>query len=110
MPSSAAAGEDAGWPEPLLESRVGRLASMTPRANSPAVWAQVQRSILASITTAIPRRAHRWWMLGLASAAAVAIAWTVLLADSQDPPTIDFADLDRPPAVEYAMLRQGALR
>ena len=52
MPSSAAAGEDAGWPEPLLESRVGRLASMTPRANSPAVWAQVQRSILASITTA----------------------------------------------------------
>lgn len=110
MPSTAPAGEEAGWPESLLESRVGRLASMTQRANSPAVWAQVRRSILASITTVIPRRAHRWWMLGLASAAVVAIACTVLLADTQDPPSIVIADLDRPPAVEYAVLRQGALR
>jgi len=110
MPSSPPAGEEAGWPESLLESRVGRLTSVAQRANSPAVWARVRRSILASITTAIPRRAHRWWLLGLASAAAVAIACTVLLGDSQDPPSIVFADLERPPAVEFAVLRQGALR
>ena len=110
MPSSPPAGEEAGWPESLLESRVGRLTAVAQRANSPAVWAQVRRSILASITTVIPQRAHRWWMLGLASAAVVAIACTVLLADTQDPPSIVIADLDRPPAVEYAVLRQGALR
>lgn len=110
MPSSPPAGEEAGFPESLLESRVGRLASVTQRVSSPAVWAQVRRSILASITTAIPRRARRWWMLGIASAAVVVIACTVLLADSQEPPSIVFADLDRPPAVEFAVLRQGALR
>jgi hypothetical protein len=49
-------------------------------------------------------------MLGIASAAVVVIACTVLLADSQEPPSIVFADLDRPPAVEFAVLRQGALR
>ena len=109
MPSCPPAGEEAGWPESLLESPVGRLASVTQRAK-PAVWAQVRRSILASITNGFPRHARRWWMLGLASAAVVAIASTVLLADSQDPPSIVFADLDRPPAVEFAVLRQGALR
>ena len=120
MPSSPPVGEDAGWPESLLESRVGRLTSvtgtsmtgtsMTGRANSPAVWAQVRRSILASITTRIPQRAARWWLLGLASAAVVAIACTLLLANSHEPPSIVIADLDRVPAVEYAFLRQGALR
>ena len=110
IPSSPPASEEAGWPESLLESRVGRLTSVTQRVSSPAVWGRVRRSILASITMAVPRRAHRWWMLGLASAAVVAIACTVLLADSQDPPSIVFADLDRAPAVEFAVLRQGALR
>ena len=110
MPSSPPAGEEAGWPESLLESRVGRLTSVAHRTNSRAVWAPVRRSILASITNGIPRRAHRWWMLGLASAAVVAIACTVLLADSHDPPSIIFADIDRAPAVEFAVLRQGALR
>lgn len=110
MPSSPPASEDAGWPESLLESSIGRLTSVTERANSPAVWAQVRRSILASITMGIPRRAARWWMLGLASAAVVAIACTVLLADSQQPPSIVIVNLDRVPAVEYAVLRQGDLR
>ena len=110
MPSSLPADKEAGWPEPLLESRVGQLAAVAQRANPPAVWARVRRSILASITTAVPRRAHRWWMLGFASAAVVAIASTLLLADSPDPPSIVFADLDRAPAVEFAILRQGALR
>jgi len=115
MPSSPLVGEDAGWPESLLESRVGRLSSvtgtsMTGRANSPAVWAQVRRSILASIMTRIPQRAARWWLLGLASAAVVAIACTLLLANSHEPPSIVIVDYDRAPAVEYAFLRQGALR
>jgi hypothetical protein len=115
MPSSPPVGEDAGWPESLLESRVGRLTSMTGtsmtgRANSPAVWAQVRRSILASITMGMPRHPARWWMLGIASAALVAIACTLLLADSQEPPSIVIADLDRAPAVEFAVLRKGALR
>jgi hypothetical protein len=110
MPSSPPKGEEAGWPEPLLESRVGRLTAVAQSVNSPAVWAQVRRSILASVTSGIPRHAHRWWMLGLASAAVVAIACTVLLADSQDPPSIVFADLDQAPRVEFAVLRQGALR
>lgn len=115
MPSSPLVGEDAGWPESLLESRVGRLSSvtgtsMTGRANSPAVWAQVRRSILASIMTRIPQRAARWWLLGLASAAVVAIACTLLLANSHEPPSIVIVDYDRAPAVEYAFLRQGGLR
>lgn len=110
MPSSLPADKEAGWPEPLLESRVGHLVAVAQRANPPAVWARVRRSILESITTAVPRRAHRWWMLGLASAAVVAIASTLLLAGSQDSPSIVFRDLDRAPGVEYAILRQGALR
>jgi hypothetical protein len=110
MPSSPPEGEEVGWPESLLESRVGRLTSVTQHAHSPAIWAQVRRSILASITMAIPRRAARWWVLGLASAAVVAIACTLLLANSQEPPSIVFANLDRRPAVEFAVLREGALR
>ncbi|HEX6812249.1 MAG TPA: hypothetical protein VF384_11540 [Planctomycetota bacterium] len=110
MSISPPAGEEVGWPQPLLESTVGRLIPVTQSANSPAAWAQVRRAILASVSTGMPQFARRWWMLGVASAAAVAIASTMLFGDAQESPSIVFADLDQAPRVEFAVLRQGVLR
>ncbi|HEX5054642.1 MAG TPA: hypothetical protein VFZ65_22900 [Planctomycetota bacterium] len=105
--------DDAGWPEPLLESEVGRRA-MVPPPGSPAVWAPIRDSILAEVVRPAPAmglRASSRWMLG--AAAAVLVATVCVVAVSRRPTEvreIAFTDLDTMPHVEFAVVRHGALR
>lgn len=100
----------AAWPDPLLRSGVAERALVAPQAPSPSAWALVQASIRSSIAAGSVRTRRRWW-IGLTGVAAAAIVAGVLSTDQRpSAPQIVFADLDRMPAVEFAVARYGALR
>lgn len=100
----------AAWPDPLLRSDMAVRTLVAPQAPSPSAWALVQASIRSSIATGSVRTRRRWWV-GLTGVAAAAIVAGVLSSDQRpSDPQIVFADLERMPAVEFAVVRYGALR
>lgn len=84
-----------------------------PAQPDPQVWSGVRRSILEEVASERVIRRRMPMKLGALLAGAAAIAFISLLTfpRSEDSvPTITFADLDRAPDVDFAVVRYGARR
>lgn len=105
---------DAGWPEPLLDSDIARLASMSPPRKSRTEWSRVRGAILAQVAAGTAPRVRRW-VVAAVSAAAVTIGFLVVSRGTHEVPTIVFRDLDSRdlaalPLFDFAVVRHGAPR
>lgn len=111
-PQPPASEEEMGWPESLLQTDLGRQAIVPPARPVPdAVWSGVRTSILVALVAHTARSARRHWAIGIAGAAAAAILFSLLVSEgTHPPPEIVFKDLDTMPAVDFAILRHGAIR
>lgn len=83
-----------------------------PQQPDPHVWLGVRRSILAGVASARTMRRRlkpMSWRVLLAGAAAAALIGLIVTSGGPSPqPTIVFADLDRAPDVDFAIVRYGA--
>ena len=84
-----------------------------PAQADPQVWSGVRRSILDEVASerVIRRRMPMKLTTLLAGAAAIAFISLLTFPQNKDSiPTITFADLDRAPDVDFAIVRYGARR
>lgn len=102
------------WPAPLLESETGRIVGAPVRSRSDVEWARVRGAILATVANDT-LASRRWWAVGLASAALVAVALLIAPRATREVPRIVFRDLDAVdvaaiPGFEFAVDVPGASR
>lgn len=116
MPDVAVASRDgASWPEVLLDSKTADLARTDPRSPSGITWSRVRGQILARIAAEALGNVRRRWILGVASAAAIAIVLSITSRGESGNPRIVFRDLNAGELAslgnfEFVVVRHGANR
>jgi hypothetical protein len=99
------------WRDRLLESTAARAMQTPPTGPSDATWRDLRASIYSQVVHARSAR-PRWRWLTAAAAAAVAASavWFMVPKGTPTTVTIVFADLDTAPSIDFAFVRRGPPR